>query len=187
MKVDLYIAVTLLFPKGDRCTQVWVYLKNCWQTNIYNRPVVIYMLVLLESKWANSHIPFATKCLLVIRLIFAHFAFFLFFHGPQKNTSKFSVTYDFLEIGKNKSWPQKEKPVFHDRRSKFLENTMKIQITGFFFFSDFSDHEVTRLNFWFLVSLHWWFFSLFFQKWLNWKIKCHSEELKSTTRSVVNP
>lgn len=132
MKVDLYIAVTLLFPKGDRCTQVWVYLKNCWQTNIYNRPVVIYMLVLLESKWANSHIPFATKCLLVIRLIFAHFAFFLFFHGPQKNTSKFSVTYDFLEIGKNKSWPQKEKPVFHGRKSKFLENTMEIQITGFF-------------------------------------------------------
>ena len=37
-----------------------------------------------------------------------------------------------MEIGKNKSWPQKEKPVFHGRKSKFLENTMEIQITGFF-------------------------------------------------------
>lgn len=123
---------------------------------IYYRPVFIYVLILLESKWADSHILFATKCLLVILLIFGHFAFFLFFHDPQKNTSKFSVTYDFLEIGKIN--PQKEKPVFHDRKSKFLENTMKIQR-----FSDFSDHEVTRLNFWFLVSLHWWFFSSFFR------------------------
>ena len=87
------------------------------------------MLILLESKRGNPHIPFATKCLLVIILIFSQFAFFPFFSRSAKNTSKFSVTYDFLEIGKIN--PQREKSVFHDRKRKFLENTMKIQITGF--------------------------------------------------------
>ena len=57
----------------------------------------------LESKRANLHIPFATKCLLVIILIFAHFAFLIFFHDPQKNTSKFSVTYVLPGNRKNKS------------------------------------------------------------------------------------
>lgn len=86
------------------------------------------MLILLESKRANSHIPFASKCLLVIPLIFGHFAFFLFFLRSAKKYLKISVPYDVLEIGKNKS-PER-KPVFHGRKSKFLENTMKIQITG---------------------------------------------------------
>ena len=51
-----------------------------------------------------------------------------FFYDPQKNTSKFQ--YHTTSWKSEKTNPQKEKPVFYGRNSKFLENTMKIQITG---------------------------------------------------------